>query len=146
MMRIMFLLKVLVPIYTFISRPTFFSNIEFLVCFCFVCLFLFLFCFCFFVFLGGGGIRSWVIFRRLYVWSGPGKWHVQNMYTMSTLKYGVNLLNASVSYVLRLRAQFWLQLAACKRVFSLRYSDTRSTFTNYLLLRYKSTGSWCYGM
>ncbi len=34
-----------------------------------------------------------------------------------------------------------------KRVLPLHlYSDTRSTFANYLLLRYKSTGSCCYGM
>ncbi len=42
--------------------------------------------------------------------------------------------------------QFWLRLGGCKYVFPLRYSETRSTSANYLLLRWKSAGSCCYGI
>ncbi len=50
------------------------------------------------------------------------------------------------AYCVKIGTQFSLLLAACKHVFPLCYSDTRSTFANYLLLRYISTGSCCYGM
>ena len=70
-------------------------------------------------------------------------------YTLLTLKYGVNLLNAPVSSVLgkiKIHVRFWLRLAVCTHIFPLRYSDTRSTSANYLLRKYKSTRSCCYRM
>ena len=62
------------------------------------------------------------------------------LYTLLTLEYEVNLLNAPISSALRrnLRATLTGDMAAaCKRVFPLRHSETRSTSANYLLLRYK---------
>ena len=53
-------------------------------------------------------------------------------YTVLTLKYGVNLLNASVSCVLRQNACATLRLEGCKRVFPLRYSDTRSILSQII--------------
>ena len=48
------------------------------------------------------------------------------------------------TYCVKICTRFLQRLAAYKRDFPLRYSDERSTFANYLLLRYKSAGSSCY--
>ncbi len=71
-----------------------------------------------------------LLFKFLWWFTTPPHIH----YTLLTLKYGENLLNTPVSCVLRqMRARFWLLLAACKHIFPLRYSDTLSTFANYIL-------------
>ena len=41
------------------------------------------------------------------------------------------------AYCMKIHERLWQRLAACKRVFPLRYSETCSTFANYVLLRYK---------
>ncbi len=41
------------------------------------------------------------------------------------------------------KCDFDWQLAAYKRAFPLCYSETRATFANYFLLRYKSIVSCC---
>ncbi len=65
------------------------------------------------------------------------------LYTVLTLKYGVNLLNASVSCVLRQNARAILTATACKRVFPLRYSDTRSsTFAITHIQKYRFLLLW----
>ena len=72
---------------------------------------------------------------------------VLTVYTLLTLKYGVNLLNAPVSSASRqnlctiLSATWSLQT---RIPIALLY--TCSTSANYLLLRCKSVGSCCYGM
>ena len=62
-------------------------------------------------------------------------------YTLLTLKYGVNLLNTPLSSVLR--QNLHATWTATGSVFPLRYSETYSTSTNYLLLSYESVGSCC---
>ena len=51
-----------------------------------------------------------------------------HIYTLLTLKYGVNLLNAPVyqAYWVKMHARFWLRLGVRKCVFPLRYSETHS--------------------
>ena len=39
-------------------------------------------------------------------------------------------------HCVKISRRFWLRLAACKRIFPLRLSDTSTTSANYLLLRY----------
>ena len=71
---------------------------------------------------------------------------ILHLYTLLTLKYGVNFQNMLVSSVLRQIFDFerdWQRVNAFSHCV---YSDMRSTSANYLLLRYKRIGSCCYGM